>query len=81
MGHFAPARLGNRAYRGTAEVSISKLYYKWLKDHLCCSHPTMDSLKVSDVHKTACYGSRSRHLWTDEVCTSAFALSAFKIPV
>ena len=22
MGHFAPARLGNRAYRGTAEVSI-----------------------------------------------------------
>ena len=32
MGHFAPARLGNRAYRGTAEVSIySKLYYKSLK--------------------------------------------------
>ena len=38
-------------------------------------------LKLSDVHEVTCNRCRSSHLWTNEVRASAFALSAFKIPV
>ena len=43
--------------------------------------PVFDLSKCPDVYKAACDRCRSRHLWTDEVRTSTFALSAFKIPI
>ena len=40
-----------------------------------------DLSKRPDIHKTARYRGCRCHLWTDKVRASAFALSAFKIPV